>query len=76
MAVRLSDEMREAVEAEQGLGLRVFDDKSDAGYVLVPEAIFERLSMLLNEDEYAGENRYPHMPKLIGRRGLGTIDEE
>ncbi len=76
MAVRISDELREAVEAEPGIGLRMFDDKTDAGYVLVPEAIFERLWTLLDESEYEGGDRYRHMPKLIGRRGLGALDEQ
>lgn len=53
MTVRMPDEFRTALENGSAVTVRVYDDKSETAYVLVPEHLYERLCQLADGNEYA-----------------------
>lgn len=68
MTTRLTEDLRDILNSTNDLTLRLYDDLDKRTYVVVPEAVFERLCASSDDDMHA--KLYPHLGKLIARDGL------
>jgi len=73
--LRLPAELREAVAESTDLMLRLYDDQNDTAYVVVPEALFERLAVI-EESNPLMQLQYAHVSKALGPDGLGIENDE
>ena len=71
MTTRLTEDMRDILENTQDLTVRLYDDRNQRAYVVVPEAIFERMVSLTEDEDLPTGNLYPHLAKLLSHDGLG-----
>lgn len=71
MTLPISEELRAAVANDPTMMVRLYDDRAEAAYVVIPEAVYERLSALFDENP-AGSPHYRHIGKLIGSGELGA----
>jgi hypothetical protein len=69
MTIRLTEDLRDILNSTNDLTLRLYDDHDQRAYVVVPEAIFERMCASSADDQHA--KLYPHIGKLIAMGGLG-----
>lgn len=72
MTTRLTEDLRDILNSTNDLTVRLYDEREQRAYVVVPEAIFERMCTLTDDDDITAANLYPHVGKLIGREGVGT----
>jgi hypothetical protein len=70
MTTRLTEDLRDILHSNNYEPLRLYDDKDQRAYVVVSEAIFERLCATSDDDHIA--MIYPHIGKLIAMDGLGA----
>lgn len=75
ITMRLPAELRDAVAQSADLMLRLYDDQNDLAYVVVPEALFERLAVI-DDSNPLMELQYAHVSKALGPDGLGFEDVE
>ncbi|MBX7105082.1 MAG: hypothetical protein K1X57_13435 [Gemmataceae bacterium] len=65
MTMRLTDDIRRAVDASPNETVRLYDDRQDRAFVVVPEAVFEKLCDLADCDDYH------HVTKAMCPGGIG-----
>jgi hypothetical protein len=51
MSIPLSDELRQALDAQPDEPLRLVDPRTNAAYVLLPADVYERVKGLLEEED-------------------------
>lgn len=73
--MQISDELRDAIQGTRDLTVRLYDAKNDVAYVLIPEAVYERLCTA-SDEHLIHESQYAHVAKLLGPDGLGFGDDE
>jgi hypothetical protein len=71
MTTRLTEDLRDILDYNNDLTLRLYDERNQRAYVVVPEAVFERMVSLTDDEEIMGANLYPHVGKLLAHDGLG-----
>ena len=71
MTTHLTEDLRDILDHSQDLTLRLYDERNQRAYVVLPEAVFERMVSLTDDDEIAGANLYSHVGKLLAHDGLG-----
>jgi hypothetical protein len=69
MTVNLTEEMRQALDAQPQVPVRVVDARTNITYVLVRADLYERVKPLLEEEEFDVRAMYPHLAKVFGPAG-------
>jgi hypothetical protein len=67
MNVELSEEQRQALDAQPGQPLRVVDPRTQKAYVLIPAEVYDRIEAPLDEDDLRGT--YPAQMESALRAG-------
>lgn len=52
MVARLTDDLRAVLANSLDGTARLYDDRTDSAYVVIPESVYERLCSLLDDDGY------------------------
>lgn len=67
--VKLSEEQRQALDAQQGVPLRLLDERTGAAYVLIRAELYEQLQTALTADEFDVQQAYPLMDEVASKEG-------
>ena len=67
MVIKLTDEMRQAIQAQPNGPIYVIDDATDSKYVLLPDETYEKMrSLLFDDSEFDPKEAYPLLDKVFG----------
>jgi hypothetical protein len=69
MNLKLTNELRQAMEAQPDEPVRLVDERTNTVYVLLPSDLYEELKARLPEDEFDVRAMYPHLAKVFGPAG-------
>jgi hypothetical protein len=70
MVVKLSDELRAALQHQPGQPLTIEDDRTRQSYVLIPAEVFQQVrSILYDEDDFDIAETYAAQSAVAGSAG-------
>lgn len=69
MTPKLSDDQRQAIDAEGGVPIYVVDDKRHTVYVLLPADTYQQIRPLFEPDTFAIRDSYPLQDTVAKRDG-------
>lgn len=69
MTPKLTEDQRQAIEAEGGAPVYVVDDKKHAVYVLLPAENFQQVRALIGPDVFAISESYPLQESVAASEG-------
>ena len=69
MTPKLSDDQRQALDAEGGAPVFVFDDQRHMTYVLLPAQDFQRIRSLLQGEDFPVRESYPLQDAVAAAEG-------
>ena len=73
MTTYLTEELRNVLDRSDDLTVRLYDALNQRAYVVVPEAVFERMCSLTDDEDITAAKLYPHVAKLIAGDGVGAV---
>jgi hypothetical protein len=69
MTPKLTDEMRQALESTKGRPVNVKDEQTQQEYILMPLSVYQRLSVLLGDDQFDVTDAYAAQSTAAGATG-------
>ncbi len=69
MTPAITDQMRQALDAEQGQPVRIVDEKTNQVYYVISAAQFETIRSLLSDGEFHASEAYPLIAKTAAAAG-------
>lgn len=66
---RLTDELRQELQSQQGAPVPLVDDQTQRVYYIITSEQFERIRTLLVDEEFSPREMYPLIAKTAGDAG-------
>lgn len=69
MTPKLSDDLRQAIDAQGGAHVHVVDEKRQTVWVLIPAATFQQIKPLIEHDTFQVRSSYPLQEAVAAAEG-------